>query len=692
VTGALVVAALYFLPVVVWGVVAGNGWRFLLARRPSGTLMLLLPLLASVMTAFYAMALLFALVPAAVGDRQPCPLVTLYRVSDALAFVALALFGHGVRLMPAEEDPPGRRWLAMNYGLCTLACVLALGGEGVLPLSAADQRLLAERVLLSLYALGALGAAGVRLARRSRPGFWHAGAGALAALHADVVLLAGGFAVLAALVAVQTAGGWETHRTLVVVLSVTLGLLLAVPLAMRMLGEVLRGILLATSMVVVTAVLYFGSERLVAPHLAPELHPMLDVMTVLAIVVALGPVHAWRRAWIDRVVFRRRRRRLAELQAFLHTLSPELGGVECCRRALAEVARDPRLRGAAVLLRDGTTLVEGTLAVAPLESAWPRGVELDALSPSSHGWSKFMSFPPPLREALTSAQISGVTPIASPRRLWGHLFLATRAMAVYGEEDLDAFEAFAAQLALLLDAADLLVRTVAAERSLAHAEKLAAIGETAARIAHEIRNPVTAARSLAQQLARDPLSSLNTEHARLILDELERVERQVAALLHFARREELRLESTDLAELVRGTVEALRPRLESAGVAVSLDMTEGVVARIDREKVRQVLVNLIDNALDALVDAPGARRLEVSLAGTNGTARLAVSDTGPGVAADVLPRLFEPFFSRKAQGTGLGLAIARRTVEAHGGRIEASVPAGGGMAFRLEVPLGGERR
>src|SRR2546425_9181244 len=95
----------------------------------------------------------------------------------------------------------------------------------------------------------------------------------------------------------------------------------------------------------------------------------------------------------------------------------------------------------------------------------------------------------------------------------------------FHEDDVEGFQAFVAQLALLLDGADLLARTIAVERSLAHTEKLAAIGELAARIAHEIRNPVTAARSLAQQLAREPGQPWVAEH-RLILEELERVERR----------------------------------------------------------------------------------------------------------------------------------------------------------------------
>src|SRR5262249_11809916 len=156
-------------------------------------------------------------------------------------------------------------------------------------------------------------------------------------------------------------------------------------------------------------------------------------------------------------------------------------------------------------------------------------------------------------------------------------------------------------------------------------------GETSARIAHEIRNPITAARSLAQQLAREDGSPFATEHG-LILAELERVERQIGALLRFARRDELRIEAVDRGELARTTVEQLRPQLAAAGIAVDLAVAEGVWARADREKLRQVLINLIENAIDALAEKPADRHLHVEIAAVDGRAALSVADDGPGVA------------------------------------------------------------
>jgi len=280
-----------------------------------------------------------------------------------------------------------------------------------------------------------------------------------------------------------------------------------------------------------------------------------------------------------------------------------------------------------------------------------------------------------------------IVPIASRRRRWGHL-LATEGLLTTPSSSEDAAEiaAFVAQLAIVLDAAELVARAVAVERSLAHAEKLAAIGETAARIAHDIRNPVTAARSLAQQLAQEPGVAFGTELG-VILAELERVEHQVADLLRFARRDRLQPEPTDLAALVRATLARFAPRFAEAGIATDVALAENVTVVVDREKIHQVLVNVIENAIDALAADGTDRRLHVTLAADGGVAHLCVSDNGPGVDADAVARLFEPFFSLKAHGTGLGLAIAKRTIDAHGGRIHAERGGDAGITMHVELPL-----
>jgi signal transduction histidine kinase len=161
----------------------------------------------------------------------------------------------------------------------------------------------------------------------------------------------------------------------------------------------------------------------------------------------------------------------------------------------------------------------------------------------------------------------------------------------------------------------------------------------------------------------------------------------VAGLLRFARREECRLAPVDLGDLVRATVGRFGARLDGARVGLAMEAPAGIVVRADAEKIRQALINLIENALDALSEQPGPRRLAVGVSGAGGRAHVRVTDNGPGVPANALARLFEPFFSLKEGGTGLGLAIVRRTVEAHGGRIATESPDGGGATFDIALPL-----
>src|SRR5213078_2677939 len=477
-------------------------------------------------------------------------------------------------------------------------------------------------------------------------------------------LVAGGLLVSAvAFLALAAAG----HTPLgLVLLDVGVALAIAAPWALRVLGVVIPDVLVTATLLAAAGGVIVAHTALAA-RLDPHDLPLLHFATALALALVFMPGQAWLRAAINRLVLRRSRQQQAALQAFLHTLSPELGTLECCRRALAELVRVRQVPGAAIILRDGEAIAHGEFDLAPLVQVWPRGAAADALPARSFGSIELRALPLALREALVRARVTlGAAPILSPRRRWGHLFMNTGMLGgVFREDDFEEFQAFVAQLALLLDGADLLARALVVERSLAHAEKLAALGELAARIAHEIRNPVTAARSLAQQLSREPGLPWVAEH-RLILEELERVE---------------------LGELARTTLDALRPRLDAAGIAAALEVSPGVVARADRDKLRQVLVNLLENARDALATSPSPRRVAVAVRNGEGVATLSVTDNGPGVPADTLSRLFEPFFSTKQTGTGLGLAIARHAVEAHGGAIVAAPAEGAGLTFRVTLPL-----
>jgi len=687
-TFRLLAAAVYFVPALLWAVFAQSIWGFLRKRRPRSRAFVVLFIVGGLVALHYALWVLIALA------RSRARRVPLLAASDADTAVLLALGRHFARLWPVRADPPRPAWLGVNYGAAALAAgVFVLADLGTLALPGATSFVPFTGYLLAMAALTVWD-----VQRLARSGAWQPGR-LDEASSADVIALALGFALVAATVAADSLGG-ATERLFAgggaspalvasVLLHAGAGLVVAVPFVVRDLADTLRGFVTTAVMIAATAGLVLGLHALGARVADAELRRLLDLVGVLGVVLVLVPAQGWLRAAIDRLVFHRSRRRWEELHAFLHTLSPELGVPECGRRALAEVTRAMQLRGAALVLASGEAVTHGAFAFAPLATAWPRWA--GALPPHTIGKSRFRDLPLPLIEALIEADVVSIVPVASPRRLWGHVLVRTDLLrASFSDEDDRAIDAVADQLGLVLDAAELLARTVAVERSLAHAEKLAAIGELAARIAHEIRNPVTAARSLAQQLAREPASPFAVEH-RLILGELERVERQVAALLRFARREDLRFEPVDLGELARATLEAFRPRLEASGVTLELELADGVAARADGEKLRQVLINLLENALDAMTaEAGGPRTLSVAVANGHGAAALEVRDSGPGVPADALPHLFEPFFSTKPSGTGLGLAIARRTVEAHGGRIAVRGGSERGLVVSVELPLAEE--
>ncbi|HLK13070.1 MAG TPA: ATP-binding protein [Candidatus Binatia bacterium] len=661
-SASVLAAVLFGLVALVWLILAQLAWR--------GWRELSLPLamtaMAGVVTLHYGLHVVSMLVsPAARASRLGHLLGVVDQVGLVLVF---AVLHDGAPLSPTFQPPPrSRRWIAANFGVAAVVSALIVVRRQGTPAAGVIS------AVEALYFSGITLLVARAMARSARRGRWRPGSLG-ETRSADVALISVGAALCVAGGLLARQG--DTRVSLA--LDGALGLVFASFWVVRMLGEVVRRFLLLGMMLAAVGGVYFGLHALAAGA-TPEGGRLIDVGAVLALVLLLGPGQDWLRDGFDRVLFRRSRRRRDGLRAFLQTLAPEEGVAACCRRALTAAVRIMELRGAAILLRDGDVLADGDIECAALVAAWPRGTAADAL-PRRRFDAEMLS-DAALREALGAAEVSSVVPLLSPRRRWGHLFVTTSFLGstAFLDEDIQTAEDFAIQLARVLDAADLLARAVAVERSLAHAEKLAAIGELAARVAHEIRNPVTAARSLAQQLARGP----EAEAATLVVAELDRVERQVAALLRFARRDELRLVRVDLCALVDETLAAFRRRAVAATLSASVNGP--VVARADREKLRQVLVNLVENALDA-----GAGAIVAAVGATNGTAAIELRDDGAGVPAAALPRLFDPFFSTKATGTGLGLAIARRTVEAHGGRITATSAPGAGATFRIELPLAGE--
>ena len=224
---------------------------------------------------------------------------------------------------------------------------------------------------------------------------------------------------------------------------------------------------------------------------------------------------------------------------------------------------------------------------------------------------------------------------------------------------------------------------------LREAERLATAGELAAGMAHEIRNPLAAIVN-ATALLTDEAGLTPAERAATlgaVRTEARRLNRILSDFLRFARPQEARRAPGDIAEVVEhvgALVRDDRTRAPRVDVRVAVDPAVPPFA-FDRDQVTQVLWNVALNGVEAM---DGRGKLSLEVARRNGDVALAVSDTGPGIPADRLPRVFEPFYSGKPNGSGLGLTIAERIVAAHGGRIEIDSEPGRGTRVTLLFPLG----
>jgi two-component system sensor histidine kinase HydH len=229
------------------------------------------------------------------------------------------------------------------------------------------------------------------------------------------------------------------------------------------------------------------------------------------------------------------------------------------------------------------------------------------------------------------------------------------------------------------------------QRDMLRAEQLAAVGQLAASVAHEVRNPLTAVKMLVELAIRprDP-KPLTLNDLQVIHREVTRLERTVQGFLDFARLPTPQQADCDLRDVVREAVELIQTRARQQQVEVLVACPDAAVPGfVDRNQIGTVLVNLCLNALDAM---PHGGRLDVRLEASplHGVC-LSVSDTGGGIAPGMAERLFTPFASSKPTGTGLGLSISQRIVEEHGGRLTATNCPEGGACFRLQLAADGVR-
>lgn len=256
-----------------------------------------------------------------------------------------------------------------------------------------------------------------------------------------------------------------------------------------------------------------------------------------------------------------------------------------------------------------------------------------------------------------------------------------------------------------------LARQLAAERRARSAERLAEVGAMTGGLAHEIKNPLSTIGLNAQLLAEgieelpeDAPASPDTKQRLIrrlasLRRETERLRGILTDFLSFAGEMRLDKKDTDLNALVQDLVDFFQPQATSQGVSLRVDLTDGpLTAPLDAGLMKQAVLNLMLNAVQAMQGVPAGKPKELILRTRRADAvpaakdappaiELHVIDTGPGIPQDVIPKVFQPYFTTKAGGSGLGLPTTRRIIEAHAGRIDIHTSEGHGTDFTVVLPL-----
>jgi signal transduction histidine kinase/putative methionine-R-sulfoxide reductase with GAF domain len=225
------------------------------------------------------------------------------------------------------------------------------------------------------------------------------------------------------------------------------------------------------------------------------------------------------------------------------------------------------------------------------------------------------------------------------------------------------------------------------ETQLIRSEKLAALGQLAAGIAHEIRNPLTSINILIHSLTENfPSGDSYREDLKVIEEEISRINEIVDQFLRFAKPAPPLLEKTDMFSIFEETLQLLRPQIEKQLIVVGKEIQALPIILMDREQMKQAILNLLLNAIQAM---PGGGQL--TLRGQNSKdgqwIYISIQDSGVGIPSENVDKLFDPFFSTKDGGIGLGLSIAHRIIDQHHGKIEVESAPGKGTLFTVWLPI-----
>ncbi len=292
-----------------------------------------------------------------------------------------------------------------------------------------------------------------------------------------------------------------------------------------------------------------------------------------------------------------------------------------------------------------------------------------------------------VQDEMNHLNASLVIPIVAPDTLAGIIAVRDeKAVEGFDVDEITLLGTIATQAAMLIE-------NFRSNERIRARSRMAVLGEMAAGLAHEIRNPLGSIKGAVQVLETTRSPDQNREFLSIIQEEVQRLNRVVSEFLNYAREPKPALEPVDVNRLVERTVKQVALAGAHPATKITLDLADSMPpGYLDPEQIKQVLLNLIENSFRAMEDRKDPAltlrtRWLPGPSGASGIVVIQVSDTGAGMSPETLDKLFTPFFTTRKEGTGIGLPICERIVEAHGGTIEVSSREGEGSQFTLTLPF-----
>jgi signal transduction histidine kinase len=450
----------------------------------------------------------------------------------------------------------------------------------------------------------------------------------------------------------------------------------------RFLELIIKESLIVASFAAVVLVIYLYGIRVIGELLTARYGVRTGVIEGLMI-LALTLVAAPLRRWLEkkfRTLFERETALYRDVvarigsQAGHHKNLPEL-----LHFVEAQTGKALGLRRVTIVVSEGTgeEITTGANTSAP-EIGWTRQLIENAKNSGAQVIEN--------DSVLTSKEYSLAYPLRREEQTIGLMLIEAPGNTV--APDVRAvLEVLASQVAIAIEDCRLVEENVRLERRLAEGERLAALGQMAATVAHEVKNPLSAIKSIAQVMRED--DNLSDEYAKdltMIVGETDRLSQSVTQLLSFARREPPASSPCSADDLARAVADLFRANAGGKRISIEcLARSSSELNGVSAGAVRDALSNLLLNALQA---TPAGGQIKIEAFRKNGDVVFAVTDSGPGVSTDLQTRIWEPFFTTRQRGTGLGLAIVRKRMEEAGGSATlAPRDNDRGARFELRLPL-----